>query len=156
MQLRASATIEIARPREVVFDFSCACETYVKLFRPRGPIAGIAKAEMISGAPLAAGARRRIELSDGAVIGEDVLAFDRPTRHTYRWDRGLRAPAKFLVRAGEGDWTFSDQGRGTLIVWSYTFELTTPVVYFAALIMRGQFQRWMEQQLHAIAEALTT
>jgi hypothetical protein len=77
MQLRASATIEIARPREVVFDFSCACETYVKLFRPRGPIAGIAKAEMISGAPLAAGARRRIELSDGAVVEEDVLAFDR-------------------------------------------------------------------------------
>jgi hypothetical protein len=156
MQLRASATIEIARPREVVFDFSCACETYVKLFRPRGPIAGVAKAAMIDGAPLAAGARRRIELSDGAVLEEDVLAFDRPTRHTYRWDRGLRAPAKFLVRAGEGDWTFRDHGRGTLVVWSYTFELTTPVVYFAALIMRGQFQRWMEQQLYAIAEDLTT
>ena len=34
------------------------------------------------------------------------------------------APAKFLVRAGQGDWTFSDQGRGTPIVWSYTFELS--------------------------------
>jgi hypothetical protein len=128
----------------------------VKLFRPRGSIAGITKAEMINGAPLAAGARRRIELSDGAVIEEDVVAFDRPTRHTYRWNRGLRAPAKFLVHAGEGDWTFSDQDGGTRIDWTYTFELTTPVVYLAALVMRGQFQRWMDQQLCAIAAALTT
>src|SRR5258705_2818027 len=120
MQMRTSTTIEIARPREAVFDFACACETYTKLFRPRGLVAGIAKAEMIDGAALGAGARRRIEMSDGAVLEEDVVAFHRPKRHTYRWKGGLAAPAKFLVRAGEGDWTFSDQRGGTRIDWNYT------------------------------------
>src|SRR6266542_6972894 len=129
MQISTSATIEIARPREAVFDFACACETYVKLFRPCGSIAGVTAAQMIDGAPLAAGARRRMELSDGAVLEEDVVTFDRPTRHTYRWTRGLRAPGKFLVSAGEGDWTFTEQARGTRIDWNYTFDLTTPLVY---------------------------
>jgi len=156
MQIRTSATIDIAGPREAVFDFACACDTYMKLFRSRGSIAGVAKAEMIDGAPLAAGARRRIELSDGAVLEEDVLAFDRPNRHTYRWSRGLRTPAKFLVRSGEGDWTFSEHEGRTRIDWTYAFELTTPIVYPAVLIMRGQFRRWMAQQLQAIAVALKT
>jgi Polyketide cyclase / dehydrase and lipid transport len=156
MRMRTSATIDIARPRDAVFDFACACETYVELFRPRGSVAGVAKAEMMGGVPLGAGARRRIELTDGAIVEEDVVAFDRPTRHTYRWNRGLRMPAKLLVRAGEGDWTFRDESGGTRIDWIYTFDLTTPVVYPLALVMRGQFQRWMEQQLRAIAKALTT
>ena len=155
MQITSSATINIARPREAVFDFACACETYAKLFRPLGSIAGIAKAEMIDGAPLGAGARRRIELSDGAVVEEDVVAFERPTRHTYRWNRGLSVSAKYLVRAGEGDWTFRDRGRGTCIDWTYTFDLTTPVIHPAALVFRDQFQHWMDQQLRAIAAALT-
>jgi hypothetical protein len=154
MRIKTSAAIEIARPREAVFDFACACETYVKLFRSRGPIAGITMAEMIDGATLGAGARRRIELSDGAVLEEHVVVFDRPTRHVYRWDRGLRAPGKFITRAGEADWTFSEQRGGTRIDWTYTFDLTTPLVYPAALVMRGQFGRWMEQQLHAISASM--
>jgi len=97
MRLNTSATIDIAQPRDTVFDFACACETYVKLFRPRGSIAGVAAAQILDGA-LRAGARRRMTLTDGAVIDEDVVAFDRPTRHTYRWTGGLRAPARFLVR----------------------------------------------------------
>jgi hypothetical protein len=155
MRISTSATIEVSRPREQVFDCACACATYEKLFKARGPIAGIVKAHMIDGASPATGTRRRIELSDGGVIEESVLAWDRPARHTYRWTRGLRGVGKLLVRSGEGDWIFRETAGGTRIEWGYTFELTTPVVYPAALIMVGQFRRWMEQQLRAIDASLT-
>ncbi len=155
MRLTTSVSIDIARPREQVFDFACAAETYVKLFRPRGPVAGVVAAEMVDGAKLATGARRRMTLSDGAVLIEEVTAFDRPMRHAYRWSGGLRAPGKFLVRVGEGEWTFAARDGRTRIDWSYTFELTTPLVYPAAAFMLGQFRRWMEQQLSAIDAALT-
>jgi Polyketide cyclase / dehydrase and lipid transport len=154
MRLNTSATIDIAQPRDTVFDFACACETYVKLFRPRGSIAGVASAQILDGA-LRAGARRRMTLTDGAVIDEDVVAFDRPTRHTYRWTGGLRAPARFLVRGGEGDWTFVEHSGKTRIDWNYAFDLTTPLVYPAAILMLGQFRRWMEQQLGAISASLS-
>jgi hypothetical protein len=154
MRISAHAAIDIPRPREAVFDFACAAETFERLFRPRGLVAGIQKIVMLEGAPLAAGARRQVTMSDGGALVEEVTAFERPLRHAYRWAGGLRAPAKFFVRAGEGDWRFSDAAGGTHIDWTYTFELTTPLAYPAAALLRLQFRAWMAQQLRAIAAAL--
>src|SRR5258706_1560771 len=106
MQMSTSASIEIARPREAVFDLSCACETFTKLFGSRGPVAGISVARMMDGQPLRTGARRHIEMSDGAILMEDIVAYERPSRHRYRWTQGLRPPAKFLVSAGEAEWIY--------------------------------------------------
>jgi hypothetical protein len=155
MRMTASATIEIAQPQETVFEFACACKTYEQLFRKRGSVAGVVKAEMIDGAPPAQGAWRRVELSDGTALEEELLCFDRPTRHTYRWSRGVRTPARLMIRAAEGDWKFGEHDGRTRIDWAYTFVLTTPLVYPAAAFMIGQFRRWMEQQLRAIDGALT-
>jgi polyketide cyclase/dehydrase/lipid transport protein len=154
VQVTTKASVDIARARDEVFDFACACDTYVRLFRPFGTVAGIVGAEMVDGVPLAAGALRRITLSDGAVLEEEVLAYDRPTRHAYRWSRGLRAPGRLLVRDGQGEWTFSAQDGHTRIDWQYTFTLTTPLIYPAAAYMLGDFRRWMEQALSAIDTAL--
>jgi uncharacterized protein YndB with AHSA1/START domain len=154
MRLATSATIEIAQPRERVFDFATATDTFAKIFRARGPVAAIVGAELLDGATLGTGARRRMTMGDGAVLIEEVIAFDRPSRHAYRWSGGLRAPGKFLVRTGEADWRFEARGERTRIDWGYTFELTTPLIYPAAAFMIGQFRKWMEQQLRAIDTAL--
>jgi len=77
MEISASATIEIARPREAVFDFACSNDTYERLFRKRGPVAGVVKATMADGAAPADGARRRVELSDGSVVDEIIVLWDR-------------------------------------------------------------------------------
>jgi hypothetical protein len=108
----------------------------------------------MDGQPLRTGARRLIEMSDGAILMEDIVAYERPSRHRYRWTQGLRPPAKFLVSAGEAEWIFTERGASTRIDWSYTFDLTTPLVYPLALIMVSQFRGWMVQQLEAIAGAL--
>jgi Polyketide cyclase / dehydrase and lipid transport len=155
MQMTTSATIDIARSCEAVFDFACAGETYVKLFRPLGPVAGVVSYEMMGGADVAVGARRRMTLTDGAILDEDVIAFDRPTRHTYRWSRGLRGIGRLLVRGGEGDWIFTAHDGHTTIDWRYTFTLRSALVYPLARVMLRQFRRWMEQNLRAIDSALT-
>jgi len=154
MEISASATIEIARPREAVFDFACSNDTYERLFRKRGPVAGVVKATMADGAAPADGARRRIELSDGSVVDEIIVSWDRPARHTYRWSGGLKGLGGMLVRSGEADWTFREHGGKTSIDWVYRFVLTTPLVFPAVLVMRRQFRLWMEQQLRAIAAEL--
>jgi hypothetical protein len=154
MRIATGTEIVVPGRREDVFDFACSCETFVKLFRAKGLVGGIVGAEMLDGAKPATGARRRISLDDGSVLVEDILRFERPTRHVYRWSSGLRGPAKLLVRYGEGDWTFSDRAEGTHIDWRYTFELTSPLAYPAGLVLRSAFRAWMQQQLHAIRDAL--
>ena len=85
MQISARVEEHVRRPPDEVFDFATACETFPRVLLPLGPVAGIAHADMLDGSPLCAGARRRIVLTDGSIIDEEILAFDRPVRHRYRW-----------------------------------------------------------------------
>ena len=71
MNISTSTSIVIPRPREEalpVFHFACANDTYERTLRPRGPIAGIDKAEMFEGQALAEGSWRRISMTDGSVL----------------------------------------------------------------------------------------
>ena len=68
MNISTSTSILIPRPREEVFHFACANDTYERTLRPRGPIAGIDKAEMFEGQALAEGSWRRISMTDGSVL----------------------------------------------------------------------------------------
>ena len=92
MQISARAEEHVPRPPEHVFDFATACETFPKVLLPLGPVAGIAHADLLDGAPLRTGARRRIVLTDGSIIDEQILAFERPRRHRYRWLNPPPAP----------------------------------------------------------------
>ena len=156
MEVRASASIVIARPLEEVFDFAVDADAYPRVLLPVGPVAGIAEAEMVDGVPLAVGAVRRIRMTDGAELMEDIRALERPRIHRYGWTgEGLKAPFRWLVRAGEGEWTFSSEGEGTRIEWRYRFELTTPVLAPLGWLTVVFFERWMNRGLGRIAEALT-
>ncbi len=155
MRIAQSATVHVPRPIEEVFDFSVACETFPRVLRPLGPIAGVAKAEMIDAPAPRTGARRRIQMTDGSAIEEELVAFDRPTRHRYRWLNRPAPPFSWLVRGGEGDWTFAPSRGGTSIVWVYSFDLTTPLAYPLAAPFGLLFRRWMMRGLFRIRAALT-
>lgn len=147
MKVRVRAQVEVARPRGEVFDFATACDALPRFLRAEAPIPGIARAEMIEGAGPRRGARRRISLTDSSWLLEEILVFDRPDRHRYRWVTRPRPPFGLLVRGGEGDWTFSERDGGTLVDWQYTFELSTPLAYPLALPFASLFRRWMERGL---------
>ncbi|SRR5260221_2106877 len=153
MKLAAHAEQRISRAPEGVFDF--ACESLPRFLHPVGLLPGLEAVEMHDGALLGKGARRRVTMTDKSTIDEEVLVYERPKKHVYRW---LRAPSPFsvLVRSGEADWTFTPDGSGTHVDWVYTFELTTPLVYPLAALVIMAFERWMARGLETLEAALPT
>lgn len=154
MRIETSAEIEVAKPPELVFDFAVACESFPRVLLPLWPVPGITGAEMLDGAEPKPGARRRIQLSDGSSVEEELLAFDRPIRHRYRWTEPPAPPLGWLVRSGEGDWTFTPSSRGTRIRWTYRFEPSSALAAPLALPIVPLFRRWMSRGLARIRDAL--
>ena len=154
MRIETRAEIEVAKPREEVFDFAVACETFPRVLLALGPLPGVAQARMRDGADPKPGALREIGLTDGSAIDEELLALDRPARHRYRWANRPEPPLGWLVRAGEGDWVFSSSGSDTRIRWTYRFELSHVIALPLALPIVGLFRIWMARGLARIRDAL--
>jgi hypothetical protein len=89
------------------------------------------------------GSRRRLALTDGTFMEEEVIAFDRPREHSYRWLNAPPMPIGLIVRGAQGSWHFAPEGTGTRIHWQYRFELSTPLVYPLALVLVAAFRGWM-------------
>lgn len=89
-------------------------------------------------------------MTDGTVLEEVILAYEPPTKHSYRWEGGAKFPFSLLVRSGTGTWHFTEAEGGTQIVWSYTFELTSPLAYPFALPIVHFFKGWLQQGLDTI------
>jgi len=154
VEVRTEASIVVHRPIAEVFDFAVAPESQPLLLQAAAPIPGVAGIDMLDGAVLETGARRRVRLSDGSTLREEVIALDRPRRHAYRWLDAPASPLDWLVRAAVGDWTFSGDGDRTRVDWTYTFTLTSPLAWPLATAVAWLFGRWMQQSLDRIPEAL--
>jgi uncharacterized protein YndB with AHSA1/START domain len=154
MKLCTTASITVAKPRAQVFEFCTKNDTFERLLRPLGPIAGIRKAELHAGQTLQPGARRTITMTDGSVLEEEVLDYTPPSRHRYRWTEGVKPPFSWLVKSGTGCWDFSEIDGGTRVDWSYVFELRSPLAYPLARPIIPLFRRWLMKGLEAIAAEL--
>lgn len=76
------------------------------------------------------GDRRRVQFADGHLLAEQVLD-DTPARFRYViW--GFTGPQRFLVDHGTAEFTYTAEGAGTRIAWTYSFSphtsLLRPVV----------------------------
>ena len=109
---------------------------------------------MYEGQSLAKGSKRRIFMTDGAVLDEVILDYDPPVRHSYGWTGGVKPPFSLLVRSGGGNWDFTETEGGTRIVWTYTFNLTSPLAYPLAMPILWLFKSWLQQGLDAIRAEL--
>jgi len=75
-------------------------------------------------------------------------------RHSYGWTGGVKPPFSLLVRSGGGNWDFTETEGGTRIVWTYTFDLTSPLAYPLAMPILWLFKSWLQQGLDAIRAEL--
>jgi len=155
MNVSARADIEIRRAADDVFDLAASCEGFPRFIHRLGPIPGVTHAELVDAAVPKSGVRRRISTTDGNVIEEELLAFERPSRHRYRWRNRPPLPFRLLVSGAEGDWSFAPIAGGTRIVWDYRFELTSPFVYPLAAVGMALFRRWMQRALARLSSLLT-
>lgn len=156
MKISTSASVVVPKPREEVFVFSSANDTYERHLRPLGPIAGIEKAEMVDEQSLAEGSWRQISLTDGSVLREVILEHVPPSRHRYRWTDGIKPPFSLLVRSGTGTWEFTEVAGGTRIDWGYVFELKSPLAYPILLLIQPLFRAWLKKGLESIRDELSS
>lgn len=154
MKMHTEAEVIVAKVPEAVFDFSTADDALQKVCRPLGPIPGITGQENLNGSPTRTGTRRRVFMTDRSVVEEEVLAFERPKVHEYRWTNEPAFPFSLLVATGHATWTFAPVGSGTRVTWHYEFGLTSPLAYPGMLVIRAFFRRWMQQALDGVKTAL--
>lgn len=147
MKLSRHVSVEIPRPADQVFDFATSCEGFPRFIAAYGPIPGITRAEIVGGGTPQTGVERHIHMTDGNVVEEELLAYDRPSRHHYRWLNPPAFPFSLIVRTGEGDWRFTAANGGTRIDWTYSFELTSVFAWPLAVPLLLVFQRWMQRAL---------
>ena len=153
MQLSTRASIEIPRPPEAVFDAATDHTRLHTVMKRTGPIPGVLSVEMEKGATPGVGATRSVKMSDGSTMREEITVHDRGKAHRYRWLNPPAAPFSLMVRGAESDWSFRPSGGGTVIDWTYTFDLTSPLVYPLAAPVIWLFNRWMKAALGELRKA---
>jgi uncharacterized protein YndB with AHSA1/START domain len=148
MKLTTEASVTVPRPIEAVYDHATNAQGYAKVLLPAGIIPGItAVADLGS-------SRRRVSLSDGSTIDEEVTVLERPRRYAYHWLTKPKAPFGWLIATGEAEWTFEPDGSGTRVRWGYVFTLTSPLAAPLAMPIIPLFRRWMQKGLERLGPTM--
>jgi hypothetical protein len=149
MQTQVRAQLTVAATPEAVFDLVADSQNFVHFFRPLGPIPGVLRCDTLPGSPGAL-EHRNVHMTNGSVTEEQVTVSDRPTLYRYRWLSRPIAPLHWLIRAADSSWYFEPTRSGTRLSWTYTFTLTSPLAYPAAILFCQIFKRWMAAGLERI------
>ena len=146
MKLSRVAQVDIARPPTEVFALATDVGRFAHLLKAYGPVPGVKSVEPLDEK------RRRVRLSDGTHLDEEVFEVDPPRLNRYRWVSRPKPPFSWLIKDAVATWTFDPAGGGTHVVWRYDFELTTPLVVGFAAILLAVFGRWMQRGLDAVRD----
>jgi hypothetical protein len=142
MNVRTAVKQEIAASCPRVFDVATDLETLARVFVGYGPIPAIRRVEVVGGGAHEVGALRKVTLSDGAVLDEEVVALRRPDLHAYHIVDGFKLPFSLLVRRAESEWRFQPlSATRTRISWRYSVRLTTPLVLPVSFLILRLFMR---------------
>lgn len=151
MEIRIDVARHVDATPSRVFALLLDPDAFPATFRGYGPIAAIERI-VLDAAP-ALGSTRSIHNADGSVLRERITALEPPNRHAYRLD-GFVAPFAWLVRAGHADWRLEPQPSGSMLRWSYRFELTSPLLWpLCWPLLRVGMRTAMTRCLDAIAVA---
>lgn len=119
MKISTQVSIDIARGREEVFAYATATPNLPLMFRGKGLIPGVERVVVAGGGDVKAGTVRNLHMTDGSVLDENFVEFERPSSFAYRMT-GLRPPLSLLVSEAAGRWVFTGDGKHTHIDWTYT------------------------------------
>ncbi|PIV35507.1 MAG: SRPBCC family protein [Lysobacterales bacterium CG02_land_8_20_14_3_00_62_12] len=138
---------------ELVFGLLLDGARFAPCFRGCGPIPGIRRIELLG--PVQVGSVRRIENTDGSVLGERLEVIECPQHHAYTLS-GFRPPFSWLVHSGAADWRLRQLAAGTEVCWCYRFTLTSVFAYPLGWPLLKIFMRCaMTRCLRAMARELS-
>src|SRR5262249_30041361 len=142
-------SIHVPRPLEAVYDHATNAAGYSKVLLPAGIIPGITGVEDLGSS------RRRVSLSDGSTLDEEVTVLERPRRYAYHWLTKPKARFGCPIETGGAEWTFEPAGSGTSVRWGYVFTLTSPLAAPLALPIIPLFRRWMQKGLERLGPTMS-
>ena len=155
MKVETQAEVFVPKPVEAVFDHAFAVDAFTHLLRQKAPIPGVVSVVLEGGATeVAAGVRRSVTMTDKSVIIEEVVRHDRPREHSYKWLNSPGPPFSVLVRRGESTWRLEPLEGGTRVVWTYWFQLTSPIAVVPMKLVVFFFRRWMQSALENLRTEL--
>ena len=153
MKIQAQASQLIPLSTDVVYDITTRADAPALLFKGWGPIPGTTSSVVLGDGILKEGCIRRITGTDGSVIDEEVTALVPKKQQSYRLPPGsFKGGFGALVKEAYGNWDYSDQADSTLINWTFTFVLTSPLAWPLALPLSMAFQKAMEAALSRIED----
>jgi hypothetical protein len=155
MHLDARIELTVAYRPEQVFDLVGDHRNFPRTIAKTALVPGVVSSEPLPGsAERGVGSRRRLTLTDGTFMDEEVIAFERPSEHSYRWLKSPPMPIGLIVRGAQGSWRFAPDAQGTRIDWCYRFELTSPLALPFALPLVAAFKAWMRKSADCVQALL--
>lgn len=145
MAITTTATVDIGKSAEAIFDFSIDSQNFPAIHPPKGKRTGVVRAFSVDGGPCRPGAVRRIVQNDGEEFEQEYIAVDRPRFFHYRIRREATGLEKLLVKSIESKWTFAPIEGGTRVTWTSEHSLATPlgapiILLYTRLFLRSLMQ----------------
>lgn len=142
MDVTVSESLQITAPPFVVFqhailDVHVLASTVLRY----GPLPGVKSAEVIGGEKLATGTIRRVHLTDGSILNEEITALEPPHQMSYRQLSDFAFPFSLLAKGARGQYSFRPVGRGTEMTWRAAIELRSWLFCPIVLAIRSLFLR---------------
>jgi hypothetical protein len=111
-------------------------------------IAGVAHASEASGPWDVPGSYHTVFTTDGSQAREEVTAADAPGYFAYRVTEFTQPMIRRLATEARGQWAFADDGSGTSVRWTYSFQASAawalPVLF---PLIKLLFRRYMTSTL---------
>lgn len=145
-----SVPAELERSFDVVLT-----EPLPRIFSRRyGPFGPVSEVRDQSGDPWGTvGQSRRIVLSDGGAVTEELTRVDRPTVFAYRLSE-VKGPLKAFVSTIAGEWRFEAAGTGTRITWTWVLEPASSVSRYALPVLARLWRGYARQALEEVEKIL--
>jgi hypothetical protein len=114
------------------------------VFKGWGPFPGVRGVKNQTGAWDAVGQTRNPDLTDGSTAAERITEYTAPSSFAYEVT-GFTNALRLLIKGVRGEWTFSPDGDGTLIRWTYEFKPLPGRMFLLRRIVAPLWRRYMQQ-----------
>ena len=144
MDVRVSESLPIRASAEQTFAHAITdVDTLARTVHPTGPLPGVVKTEVIGARTLAVGSVRRVHLSDGRILNEEIVDLQPPKVMAYRQLTAFPFPFSVLARGAHGRYLIDSSGDVTELTWEATIDGRTPLSYPFLAVLRSLFLRRM-------------
>jgi len=130
MKLFAKEFIVINAPSEKIFDLIVMdLEFLSRGVKQCSLVPGVISAEIVGGNKMAQGSIRRVHLSNGSVLDEEILEIKPPNFMQYKQLKGFGFPQSLLAAGATGFYQCEKLDSGTKVTWGAEFDLPSFIVY---------------------------